>query len=214
MDSVELSDNLSSLLREGTRAQHVRAERSGFIADLLRGRGERTGYVLLLRNLLPAYRALEQGLERHGASPVFAGLAWPALFRSLALERDLDALVGPDWPRTIALLPEGKRYAAVVAAASGGAGHRLLAHAYTRYLGDLSGGQVIGRLLGRSLGMGEEALSFYRFAAIEDPDTFKRDFRHALDAASPLVDRALVVEEAVTAFELNIALSEAIHRAV
>ena len=214
MDSVELSDNLSTLLREGTRAQHVRAERSGFIADLLRGRGERTGYVHLLRNLLPAYRALEQGLERHGASPVFAGLAWPALFRSLALERDLDALVGPDWPRTIALLPEGKRYAEVVAAASGGAGHRLLAHAYTRYLGDLSGGQVIGRLLGRSLGMGEEALSFYRFAAIEDPDTFKRDFRHALDAASPLVDRALVVEEAVTAFELNIALSEAIHRAV
>ncbi len=214
MDSVELSDNLSTLLREGTRAQHVRAERSGFIADLLRGRGERTGYVLLLRNLLPAYRALEQGLERHGASPVFAGLAWPALFRSLALERDLDALVGPDWPRTIALLPEGKRYAEVVAAASGGAGHRLLAHAYTRYLGDLSGGQVIGRLLGRSLGMGEEALSFYRFAAIEDPDAFKRDFRHALDAASPLVDRALVVEEAVTAFELNIALSEAIHRAV
>ena len=214
MDSVELSDNLSTLLREGTRAQHVRAERSGFIADLLRGRGQHEGYVLLPRNLLPAYRALEQGLERHGASPVFAGLAWPALFRSLALERDLDSLVGPDWPRTIALLPEGKRYAEVVAAASGGAGHRLLAHAYTRYLGDLSGGQVIGRLLGRSLGMGEEALSFYRFAAIEDPDTFKRDFRHALDAASPLVDRALVVEEAVTAFELNIALSEAIHRAV
>ena len=214
MDSVELSDNLSTLLRDGTRAQHVRAERSGFIADLLRGRGERTGYVLLLRNLLPAYRALEQGLERQGASPVFAGLAWPALFRSRALERELDALVGPDWPRTIALLPEGKRDAEVVAAASGGAGHRLLAHAYTRYLGDLSGGQVIGRLLGRSLGMGEEALSFYRFAAIEDPDAFKRDFRHALDAASPLVDRALVVEEAVTAFELNIALSEAIHRAV
>lgn len=214
MDSVELSDNLSTLLREGTRAQHVRAERSGFIADLLRGRGERTGYVLLLRNLLPAYRALEQGLERHRASPVFAGLAWPALFRARALERDLDTLVGPDWPRIIALLPEGMRYADVVMAASDDAGHRLLAHAYTRYLGDLSGGQVIGRLLGRSLGMGEEALSFYRFPAIEDPDAFKRDFRRALDAASPLVDGASVLEEAVAAFELNIALSEAIRRAV
>lgn len=214
MDSVELSDNLSILLREGTRAQHVRAERSGFIGDLLRGRAERTGYVLLLRNLLPAYRALEQGLERHRASPAFAGLAWPALFRAHALERDLDALAGPDWPCTIALLPEGMRYGEAVTAAGAGAGHRLLAHAYTRYLGDLSGGQVIGRLLGRSLGMGEEALSFYRFAAIDDPDAFKRDFRIALDAASPLVDRASVVEEAVAAFELNIALSEAIRRAV
>jgi heme oxygenase len=178
------------------------------------GRGQRVGYVLLLRNLLPAYRALEQGLEHHGASPVFAGLAWPALFRASALERDLDVLAGPDWPRTIELLPEGKRYADVVTAASIGAGHGLLAHAYTRYLGDLSGGQVIGRLLGRSLGMTEEALSFYRFAAIEDPDAFKREFRRALDAAGPLVDGASVVEEAVTAFELNIALSEAIRRAV
>lgn len=214
MDSVGLSDSLSTLLREGTRAQHVRAERSGFIADLLRGRGQRAGYVLLLRNLLPAYRALEQGLERHGASPVFAGLAWPALFRASALERDLDVLAGPDWPRTIELLPEGKRYADVVTAAGIGAGHGLLAHAYTRYLGDLSGGQVIGQLLGRSLGMTEEALSFYRFAAIEDPDAFKREFRRALDAAGPLVDGASVVDEAVTAFELNIALSEAIRRAV
>ena len=214
MDSVGLSDSLSTLLREGTRAQHVRAERSGFIADLLRGRGQRAGYVLLLRNLLPAYRSLEQGLEHHGASLVFAGLAWPALFRASELERDLDVLAGPDWPRTIGLLPEGKRYADVVTAAGIGAGHGLLAHAYTRYLGDLSGGQVIGRLLGRSLGMTEEALSFYRFAAIEDPDAFKREFRRALDAAGPLVDGASVVEEAVTAFELNIALSEAIRRAV
>jgi heme oxygenase len=214
MDSVGLSDSLSTLLREGTRAQHVRAERSGFIADLLRGRGQRAGYVLLLRNLLPAYRALEQGLLRHGASPVFIGLAWPTLFRAPALERDLEMLAGPDWPRTIALLPEGMRYAEVVTAAGIGAGHRLLAHAYTRYLGDLSGGQAIGRLLGRSLGMGEEALSFYRFAAIEDQDAFKRDFRRALDAASPLVDGAAVLEEAVAAFELNIALSEAIPRAL
>ena len=214
MDSVCLSDNLSTLLREGTRAQHVRAERSGFIADLLRGRGQRAGYVLLLRNLLPAYRALEQGLDRHRASPVFAGFDWRALFRAPALEQDLDALAGPDWPRTIALLPEGMRYAEVVTAAGIGAGHGLLAHAYTRYLGDLSGGQAIRRLLGRSLGMGEEALSFYRFAAIVDPDAFKRDFRRALDAAGPLVDGVSILDEAVTAFELNIALSEAIRRAV
>jgi heme oxygenase len=214
VDSVALSDTLSTQLREGTRAQHTRAERSGFIADLLRGRGQRTGYVLLLRNLLPAYRALEQGLERHGTSPAFAGLAWPALFRASALERDLDTLAGPGWSRSIALLPEGMRYAEVVTAASAGAGHGLLAHAYTRYLGDLSGGQVIGRLLGRSLGIGEEALSFYRFAAIADPDAFKRDFRRALDAAGPLVDGASIVDEAVAAFELNIALSEAIRRAV
>ena len=112
MDSVGLSDSLSTLLREGTRAQHVRAERSGFIADLLRGRGQRAGYVLLLRNLLPAYRALEQGLEHHGASPVFAGLAWPALFRASALERDLDAFNEPLPPLKDFILPGGGAAAA------------------------------------------------------------------------------------------------------
>jgi heme oxygenase len=214
MHSVPSPPHLSALLREGTRTQHVRAERSGFIAELLRGRGERAGYVLLLRNLLPAYRALELGLSRHAASPVFAGITWPALFRAEALARDLAALAGPGWPDAVALLPEGERYAARVREAGGGDGHRLLAHAYTRYLGDLSGGQLLGRLLGRSLGLGEEALSFYRFPAIDDADAFKQAFRRALDAASPLVDRAAVLEEANVAFELNIDLSEAVSAAV
>lgn len=213
MDSSLTPETLSALLREGTRAQHARAERSGFIADLLRGRGGLTGYVLLLRNLLPAYCALERGLGRHHASPAFAGIDWPALFRAPALARDLEALAGPDWVKTVALLPEGTRYAECVAAAGAGTGHRLLAHAYTRYLGDLSGGQIIGRLLARSLGLEEGALSFYRFPAIDDPDAFKQSFRRALDAATPLVDRTSVLNEAVASFELNIALSEAIRRA-
>ena len=214
MQSVQYPPDLSALLRDGTRTQHVRAERSGFIADLLRGRGDRAGYVLLLRNLLPAYRALERGLSRHADAPVFAPVAWPALFRADALARDLAALVGPAWPDAVALLPEGTRYAERVAAAATGDGHRLLAHAYTRYLGDLSGGQVIGRLLVRSLGLGEGALSFYRFPAIDDPEAFKQGFRRALDAASPQVDRDAVLDEAVAAFELNISLSEAVSEAI
>jgi len=48
-----------------TKALHVEAERTGIIRDLLRGEATREGYVLLLRNLLPAYRAMEQGLVRH-----------------------------------------------------------------------------------------------------------------------------------------------------
>jgi heme oxygenase len=35
--------------------------------------------------------------------------------------------------------------------AAEGDGTRLIAHAYTRYLGDLSGGQILQRLLARSL---------------------------------------------------------------
>ena len=52
-----------------TKTLHVEAERTGIIRDLLRDEATRKGYVLLLRNLLPAYQALEQGLERHRDSP-------------------------------------------------------------------------------------------------------------------------------------------------
>ncbi|MCA0303952.1 MAG: biliverdin-producing heme oxygenase [Proteobacteria bacterium] len=213
MDIVQPSSDLSSLLREGTREQHARAERSGFVADLLRGRGGRDGYALFLRNLVPAYTALERGLERHRASPLFQAIDWPALYRADALARDLAALAGAGWADALALLPEGGRYADRVAAAGDGDGHRLLAHAYTRYLGDLSGGQVVVRLVGRSLGLGADALAFYRFPGIADPDTFKAGFRRALDAAGRRIDPAAVLDEAIRAFELNIALSEAVQRA-
>ena len=52
-----------------TKTLHVEAERTGIIRDLLRGEASREGYVLLLRNLLPAYQAMERGLERHRGSP-------------------------------------------------------------------------------------------------------------------------------------------------
>lgn len=55
-----------------TKTLHVEAERTGIIRDLLRGEASREGYVLLLRNLLPAYQAMEQGLHRHRSSPPLA----------------------------------------------------------------------------------------------------------------------------------------------
>ena len=52
-----------------TRNLHLEAERSGIIRELLRGNASRNGYILLLRNLLPAYQAMEQGLARHRKTP-------------------------------------------------------------------------------------------------------------------------------------------------
>ena len=61
-----------------TKALHLEAERTGIIRDLLRAKASREGYILLLRNLLPAYQAMEHGLERHRGSPGLAcALALP-----------------------------------------------------------------------------------------------------------------------------------------
>jgi heme oxygenase (biliverdin-producing, ferredoxin) len=201
-------------LHHRTKALHVEAERSGIIRDLLHETARRAGYIVLLRNLLPAYRALEMGLNAHRFTPGLDELARFQFDRAGAIESDLIALCGPTWSDTLPLLPAGVVYAQRIAAVAQGDGARLIAHAYTRYLGDLSGGMILRRLLSRSLALGDSELSFYDFTGLGDPDALKTDFRLALDHAGTRAgDSAVVVEEGAIAFQLNIDLSWAVRDA-
>jgi len=194
-----------------TKTLHVEAERTGIIRDLLRGEASRYGYILLLRNLLPAYRAMEYGLERHRGSAILGVLARYTFDRAPAIESDLTALCGETWSRDVPLLAAGELYASRVALAAEGDGARLIAHAYTRYLGDLSGGQILQRLLARSLELRPAELSFYEFPRCSDLDALKADYRKSLEQAGARVaDPRAVVEEGAIAFSLNIDLSCAV----
>lgn len=203
------------MLRERTRLLHAEAERSGFVREILRGRACQDGYALLLRNLLPAYRQMELGLERHRLTPGVRAIAQPSVYRTRALEADLENLRGRAWSRSLPLLPAGDRYARRVVAATKGEGSRLIAHAYVRYLADLNGGQVVKRLLTRSLSLGPRTLSFHDFPEIADLQSFKISYRQSFDrAALEIVDVEGVVDEAAVAFRLNIEVSKAILEAV
>jgi heme oxygenase (biliverdin-producing, ferredoxin) len=205
------ANGLAGALRERTQTLHTRAERTGIVNAVLRGTASRHGYVLLLRNLLPAYQWMEAGLERHRQAPGIGAFARPEIYRAKALVSDLRALAGVDWPGSLPLLPAGEQYAQRVASATEGDGTRLIGHAYARYLGDLSGGQILRRLLARTLGLGERELSFYDFPDVADVDTLKHSFRVALDrVGAEIADAEGIVSEAISAFELNIALSEAV----
>lgn len=210
----EVSDvRLSEMLRKGTHALHVQAERSGIINDILRGRASRHGYTLLLRNLLPPYEAMETALELHKQSPGACAFARPELFRSHALRHDLDQLCGVNWRETLPVLPAARSYAARILDANEGNGIRLLGHAYARYLGDLSGGQILSRLLAKTFAMDSSALSFYAFPGINDISRFKDQCRDTLDREIVAADaKAAVVQEAKAAFSCNIALSEAVQQ--
>src|SRR5690606_9237880 len=98
----------------------------------------------------------------------------PELDRMPALERDMANLEGSD---EIPVLPATRAYAdRIVAAAATPEG--LLAHHYIRYLGDLSGGQVIGRRMARTYGFeGETATEFYGFPEIDSPKAYKDAYR-------------------------------------
>ncbi|MGJ4911636.1 heme oxygenase (biliverdin-producing) [Bradyrhizobium sp. HKCCYLS2033] len=199
--------SLLQAMRERTKTLHVTAERTGIVAELLRGRGTRQAYALLLRNLLPVYETLEAELLRHQGTPVMGRIVRLELHRSAAIKADLAQLDAGDLP----LLPEAIAYAGTIGEAGSGAGHALLGHAYTRYLGDLSGGQIIKRILARSLDLGAQMLSFYEFPDITDIAHFKDEYRAALEQAGAAIsDHSAIVEEAALAFTRNIALSEAL----
>ncbi len=197
----------SEALKHATKDLHAEAERTGFVGDLLRRRGSVGGYALFLRNLLAAYQSIEIGLNEHREKRGVRAIAYPDLYRSAALRSDLDML-RKDWGGVLPILPAGAGYAELAAHAGRGDGHSLIAHAYVRYLGDLSGGQILKRLLSESIQL--EGLSFYTFSGIYDVDEFKDRYRYAFDLAGEELDasqRAEILEEAKRAFQANIDLS-------
>ncbi len=199
---------LSLALREGTRKAHRLVESAGFVQALLRGVVDRRAYARLLAALLRVYSALERALERHRDHPDVRAIYLPALARRDALAQDL-ALYDP----TRALLreppsPATRAYVQRILQLEREAPELLVAHAYTRYLGDLSGGRVLRGLVQRVLrpppGRG---LEFYRFPAIPDPVAFKHDYRARLDTLGTSPARAqAIVAEATRAFDHNHAL--------
>lgn len=210
----QAAEPLADVLRSRTRALHRKAERGGIVAEILNGRIDRRGYQLLLRNLHPVYVALEEGLEAARDHPQVAPLAEPALYRTAAIEADIEILYGNDWRQGLPLLPAAEAYARRIDTARGEHAVRLIGHSYTRYLGDLNGGQVLRRLLARSLGIRFEGLSFYDFPALADLAGFRAGYREAFNAVSlSPAETEAVTEEAALAFRHNIVLSRAVQAA-
>jgi heme oxygenase (biliverdin-producing, ferredoxin) len=196
---------LPERLRRETHELHRSVERSRFMAALLRGRVGKPSYSALLRNLHAIYSALEPALERHRQHPWIAPVVLPALWRRAALAADLAALHGPGWADALVLLPAAERYCERVRQLDAEQPDLLLAHAYVRCLGDLSGGQLLCRVVAESLQLtGGVGTAFYDFGAPSETLALVRAFRSGLDkvvADAPAADA--LVAEAVLAFELH-----------
>lgn len=181
--------------------------------ELLRGALPLAGYCALLRNLAALYDPLEAGFARHAEHPCLAPLYLEGLARSDALAADLLALHGPRWREELPLAPTALGYAQRLRELADACPERLAAHAYVRYLGDLSGGQVLGAIVARCYGLGAQAdgTAFYRYA--QDAGWLARRFREGLDAtghAAAAPDG--IVEEARQAFQWHVRMFEELAR--
>lgn len=211
-----MGSELAMRLREGTKLAHVTAERSGIMRDLLRGRVQRAPYALLLRSLREVYAALEEGMMRRADHPVIGRIYFPELVRLPSLEADLSALHGPLWRRELPVRPAAMQLAERIVRVTGHFPELLVAHAYVRYLGDLSGGQILGRIVRQGLGLGpagppgDAGTAFYEFDGV-DVEATKGRYRAAL--ASLVLDEETMdalVQEAVASFALQSSLFEQI----
>lgn len=200
---------LAARLRTETRSHHALAERAGIMPALLRGRLDRGPYVRLLVNLHAVYQALESGLTQQASHPLVAPICFPALFRVPALQADLQVLA-PDVQLDDGLCPATHAYVARLQHLAQHQPEGLVAHAYTRYLGDLSGGQMLGQIVARSLGLtSETGIGFYQFGTPAEVGLRLQAFRVGLDVL-PL-DAAgcnRVVAETTRAFQRHIQLFE------
>jgi heme oxygenase len=198
-----MSTLLAERLRTATRDLHRQVERAGLMPALLRGQLPRQGYLLLLRNLHTVYQALEDGLDRHAAHPGLSPLGCAALRRLPALTLDLQQLHGDDWAQALPLTDAAADYAAHLHRLARTRPALLAAHAYVRYLGDLAGGQTVGRIVSQGLALpAGQGVAFYDFGAPERVRALAVGFRQALDHIAP--DEAAVqalVDEACSAFE-------------
>jgi heme oxygenase len=197
-----LSHDLPARLRLGTRDLHTQTERTGFMAEMLAGRVSVPAYCLLLRNLHAIYAALESALAQRQSDAAVAMVDAPALHRTAALAADLQALHGPTWAQALPVLPATAAYVARLQGLAHSGARALLAHAYVRYLGDLHGGQVVKRLLTRTLGLqGDEGTRFYDFGSTDEVLALRLALRAGLGNLPVSADEAdAIVEEARWAF--------------
>jgi heme oxygenase (biliverdin-producing, ferredoxin) len=199
-----MSSDLARKLREGTKKAHTMAENVGFVKCFLKGTVEKTSYRKLVANLYFVYSAMEEELERLRQHPVVGQIYFAELNRKQSLERDLAFYYGPNWREEVKPSVAAQAYVARIHEIANSQPELLVGHSYTRYLGDLSGGQILKGIAERAMNLSDGGTAFYRFDAISDEKAYKAHYRQTLDALP--VDDAMtdkIVEEANDAFKMN-----------
>lgn len=207
-EAVETPLAFSEQIRQATWGDHGDAEKATYMDDLLAGKLNLAQYSVLKEQLWFVYQAIEDAAAQYADDPKaqpFASADWMNKLRRLpSLERDLD-FMNPGWRDTITPTPETAAYVERLAEKANGWAAGWIAHNYTRYMGDLSGGQMIARLAWKLYDISpEQGAEFYNFADIDSPKEFRDLYRDALDALPyDEAEKLAMVAEVKEAYRLN-----------
>ncbi len=205
-----MSNNLAIKLREGTQQSHAATENIGFMKCFVKGVVDRNCFAKFLSNLYFVYSELEAALENHQNHPCVGIVYFRELNRKANLETDLQFYYGTDWQNQITKLAATQNYISRIREVAAKQPELLIGHAYTRYMGDLSGGQMLQKVVQSTLDLsGYQGTSFYNFEQIPDKQAFKNKYREALDKVP--VDNTTadkIVAEANNSFSFNMQIAK------
>ncbi len=199
-----MSVNLATQLREGTKKSHSMAENVGFVKCFLKGVVEKNSYRKLVGNLYFVYSAIEEEMEKLREHPIVSQIYYPELNRKQSLEQDLQYYYGSNWRQEVKISEAGQAYVDRIHEIAAKEPELLVAHSYTRYLGDLSGGQILKKIAQNAMNLQDGGTAFYEFADISDEKAFKNKYRQAMNDLP--IDQATaerIVDEANAAFGMN-----------
>ena len=159
-----MSVALAAQIREGTKKSHTMAENTGFVSCFLKGVVDKASYRKLVADLYFVYTAMEDEIAKLGNHPVVGPIGMKELNRREALEQDLAYYFGAGWRDQIQPSPSAAEYVDRIHAIAKDSPELLVGHHYTRYLGDLSGGQILKNIAQKAMNMdGDDGLRFYVF---------------------------------------------------
>lgn len=200
-----MTNNLATQLREGTSKSHSMAENVSFVKSFLGGVIDKDSYRKLVSNLYFVYSAMEEEMEKNKDHVLIKPIYFTELNRRKSLELDLEHYYGSNWKSLIKVSEATKSYVERIQFISNQKPELLIAHAYTRYLGDLSGGQILKKIAQRAMNLSDgKGLAFYEFDQVQDEQEFKQNYKKALDSLSldpNLADS--IVAEANVSFTMN-----------
>ena len=195
---------LALALKEGTKKSHSAAENTKFVAGFLKGVLDKEQYRQLLTNFYYVYQTMENQI-RDSPDPLVQKILYPELERVNSLERDLRYYYGPVWRDKQIPSEACNTYCYRINEIANDNPYLLIAHHYTRYIGDLSGGQILKGIAEKALDNPKgEGLHFYDFPEVSDTKGFKASYRQTLDSLP--IDESqtnALIAEANFAFRLN-----------
>ncbi len=202
--------DFAAQIKQGTKESHSAAENTKFVASFLRGVLDPEEYRKLIANFYFVYSAMEEEVEALKDHPVVGKINLPELPRKESLKEDLSYYYGPSWETEIKQSEACVKYVNRIREVAKDDPKLLVGHHYTRYLGDLSGGQILRGIAENSLKPEKgKGLSFYDFSEISDSKKYKKVYRQLLDeldVAQHDVDN--IIREANYAFKLNMFMFE------